>query len=95
MAVSRLRGRLRRLETRLTDVNGLRPQSPEWWEHWARRLQSIFSGEEPGEPGCIPLDVWDAIEAADQNQTSSGTQNLAHMTTVGRHLGAEVTTDIP
>jgi len=61
----RIQSRLRRLETRLSDGSGLRPRSPEWLEHWARRLNAILRGEEAGLPGCIPLDVWDAIGTAD------------------------------
>ena len=70
MATLRILSRLRRLETRLSDGSGLRPRSPEWLEHWARRLNAILCGEDPGSPGCIPLEVWDAIGDADGVQAS-------------------------
>ena len=65
MSMSRLQTRLRKLETQFTDGSGLRPRSPEWLDYWERRLNRILSGEEPGEPGCIPLEVWDGIPLAD------------------------------
>jgi hypothetical protein len=73
----RLRARLRRLEARLTDGSGLRPRSPEWLEHWTLRLNKILSGEETGAPRCIPLEVWDAVDAAPGEHT----QDLSQITT--------------
>jgi hypothetical protein len=58
----RLESRVQRLESRLTDGTGLKPHSPEWLAHWEDALARIVGGEEPGEPGDIPLEVWDAIE---------------------------------
>ena len=52
--------RLEKLEARLTDRSGYRPHSDEWADFWARKIHRILTGEEPAEPGCIPLEVWDA-----------------------------------
>jgi len=62
--VLNLRRRLQKLEARLGDGTGLRPHSSEWLEHWTLRLNKILSGEETGAPRCIPLEVWDAVDAA-------------------------------
>ena len=70
----RLRARLRRLEARLTDGSGLRPHSSEWLEHWTLRLNKILSGEETGAPRCIPLEVWDAVDAAPGKHTQDAPQ---------------------
>ena len=53
--------RVQRLEAQLSDGTGLRTHSPDWQAHWERKLALIVSGEEPGEPGSIPLEIWDAI----------------------------------
>ena len=58
-----LERRLRNLEARLTDRSGLVPYTEAWWDYWMPRVDRIISGEEPGEPGCIPLQVLDAIIA--------------------------------
>jgi hypothetical protein len=57
----RLRRRLRKLEAQLTDSSGFRPHSQAWLGYWEQRLHAILAGEEPGKPGCIPLEVWDAV----------------------------------
>jgi hypothetical protein len=97
MAISRLRSRLRKLEGRFTDESGLRPRSQEWLAHWARRMQRIFSGEELGTPGCIPLEVWDGIDVADRSERKSErapADNLAQMTAViGPQGEAGIATD--
>jgi hypothetical protein len=87
--VIRLQTRLRKLEAKLTDGSGFRPQSPEWRDHWVRRLQRIFSGEEAGEPGCIPLDVWDAMDA----DGATGLLNPAQMATLCSPTRPEIATD--
>lgn len=58
----RLERRVQKLEAKLTDVTGLRAHSPEWHAHWEQKLARIVNGDVPGEPGSIPLEVWDAIE---------------------------------
>jgi hypothetical protein len=85
----RLQSRLRKLEAKLGDGSGLRPHSQPWLDHWGRLLQRIFSGDEPSEPGCIPLDVWDAIDA----DGATGAQNLAQMASLHRPRGAHIATD--
>jgi hypothetical protein len=59
--VIQLARRVQRLEAKLTDGTGLRPHSPEWKARWEAKLSRIVSGEDPGEPGAISLEVWDAI----------------------------------
>jgi hypothetical protein len=60
--VFQLAKRVQRLETQLTDGTGLRPHSREWRAHWDEQLSKIVSGEKPGEPHSIPLEIWDAIQ---------------------------------
>ena len=84
-----LQRRLRRIEALVVDGSGLRPKSPEWVDHWMSRLSRILAGEEPGAPGCIPLDVWDAIDV----DGATGSQNLAQMACVGHDGGAEIASD--
>ena len=60
-----LERRVKNLEALLTDPSGLKAHSPEWQAHWEQRLTSILSGGEPSEPGCIPLEVWDALGGTD------------------------------
>ena len=57
--------RIRKLEERLTDGSGLKPCSPEWHAYWERKLVGIVTGDDSGDPGCIPLEVWDALTVAD------------------------------
>jgi len=80
--------RLQKLEALLSDGSGLRPDSPEWLDYWAQRVSRILTGEESGEPGCIPLEVWDAIGNPDQREhneqdVGSGPHDLAQMAAVG------------
>jgi hypothetical protein len=60
-----LERRVQKLEALLTDGSGLKPNSPEWLAYWEQKLAKIASGDERGEPGCIPLAVWDALTDAD------------------------------
>ena len=66
----RLRTRLRKLEAQLIDGSGLRPRSREWMDYWRGRVTRVLNGEGKGTPGCIPLEVWDAIGDADGVQAS-------------------------
>ena len=72
-SVSRLECRVKRLEARLTDDSGLRPHSAEWLDHWLEKLRLIAEGGEPGEPGSIPLEVWDAVDLAYDGDAKPGT----------------------
>ena len=63
--MSNILRRLQKLEALLTDGSGLKPNTPEWRDYWEQKLKRIASGEEPGGPGCIPLQVWDALTDAD------------------------------
>jgi hypothetical protein len=63
--MSRLLTRLRKLEAQLTDRSGLVPHTQPWWDYWLPVFDSVMSGER-SEPGCIPLEVWDAIIAAER-----------------------------
>ena len=60
----RFERRLQKLEAQLTDRSGLVPHTKAWMDYWLPRVDRIISGEDPGEPGCIPLAVFDAIIAA-------------------------------
>ena len=80
-----LRRRLQKLEARLGDGSGLRPHSSEWLEHWTLRLNKILSSEETGAPRCIPLEVWDAVDAA----PGEPTQDPPQKTIVGTPEAAE------
>ena len=84
----RLVRRVQRLEVQLTDGSGLKAHSPEWQAHWEQRLTRILSGEEPGEPGCIPLEVWDAVANPgrgehDLQDVGCVAHDLAQMAAVG------------
>ena len=63
--MSNILNRLRKLEMRLTDASGLKPHSPEWQAYWEQKLARIANGDDRGDPGCIPLEVWDALTVAD------------------------------
>ena len=62
--MARLERRLRKFEARLTDRSGLVPHTKAWWDYWVPRVDRLITGEEPGEPGYIPLEVCDAIIAS-------------------------------
>ncbi len=88
MVIGALERRVKKLEALLTDGGGLKPHSPEWRAHWEQRLTRILSGEEPGEPGCIPLEVWDAVGNPsrgehEQQDVGSVAHDLAQMAAVG------------
>jgi hypothetical protein len=62
--MSNILRRLRKLETRLTDLSGLAPQSEAWLDYWARKIDRLLGGEARGETGRIPLEAIDALVAA-------------------------------
>jgi hypothetical protein len=61
--MTNLRRRLRKLEAQLTDSCGPVPHSQKWLHHWEQRIYRM-TGEEPGTPGCIPLEAYDAVREA-------------------------------
>jgi hypothetical protein len=73
----RLHSRLQKLEAQIIDGSGFRPHSLEWLDYWVQRVTGILIGETAGAPGCIPLEVWDALGAA----PSTGNQDLAEIAT--------------
>jgi hypothetical protein len=62
--MTNLRRRLRKLEAQFTDSCGLVPHSQKWLHHWEQRINRMLTGEEPGTPGCIPLEAFDAVREA-------------------------------
>jgi len=59
--------RIRRLETRLTDVSGLVPHSEEWYAYWENVVDRWMAGEDPMFRGRFPIAVIDhMIEQADK-----------------------------
>lgn len=65
MPSSNLHRRVRNLEARLIDISsGLVPNTQPWRDYWFARIERMVSGEEPGTPGCIPLEVVDAYIAS-------------------------------
>lgn len=63
--MSNILRRLQKLEALLTDASGLKPNSQEWQAYWEQKLERIARGDEPGKPGCVPLEAWDALTDAD------------------------------
>ena len=48
-ALTNLRGRIRKREVRLTDTNGVVPNSKQWVTHWDRKIDQVIAGEDPYE----------------------------------------------
>jgi len=67
--VTNLRRRIRKLESRLTDPNGLVPHSREGFAHWERKIDQVITGADPGDLRGIPLAVADAIIQAGTKET--------------------------
>ena len=67
--MSNLLTRLRKLEAKLTDRSGLVPRTKRWLDYWLPKVDSVIRGE-LSEPGCIPLEVIDAVVAGDQRGES-------------------------
>lgn len=61
--MSRLQGRLRKLEAAMTDDKGLVPHSPRWLAYWTSQLDKLVAAEELA-PGSFPLEAFDAIRPA-------------------------------
>jgi hypothetical protein len=69
--MTNLQRRLRKLEAQLTDSCGLVPHSQKWLEYWEQRIYRMFTGEEPGTPGSIPLEAFDAVRDYTEEHRSS------------------------
>ena len=59
--MSRLEGRLRKLEAQLTDRSGRVPHTQPWWEYWTARVDTLIAGEKPDKPELIPIEFIDAL----------------------------------
>ena len=68
--MSNLLRRVRKLETRLTDLCGLAPGSEEWHDYWANRIGGLLDGVGQRDTGRIPLEAIDAIVAASTAETA-------------------------
>lgn len=62
--MSNLLRRVRKLETRLTDLSGLAPDSEAWLDYWEHRIERLLGGDAQRETGRIPLEAIDAVVAA-------------------------------
>jgi len=56
--------RVHKLEQHIAGHGGSVPGTPQWLAYWTEQIDKIFSGEDPGPPGCIPLAVVDAVLGA-------------------------------
>jgi hypothetical protein len=61
--MTNLRRRLRKLESFLTDDEGLVTNSPRWLAYWKERLDELENGHDDGNRRKIPLEAVDAIMA--------------------------------
>ena len=68
--MSRLQGRLSKLEAVMTDDRGLIPHTPRWLEYWRSQVNRLFAGEEMPDLR-IPLEAVDAILADGRSQRES------------------------
>ena len=59
--MSKFLRRINKLEARLTDPSGFAPNSLQWLSYWTDRVSAIFGEPDCGTPGCIPLQVVDAL----------------------------------
>ncbi len=64
--------RVRKLETRLTDLSGLAPHSEAWLDYWGRRIDRLLGDEGQGDTGRIPLEAIDALVAASAAEANRG-----------------------
>jgi len=62
--MSNILRRLRKLETRLTDLSGLVPHSEAGLDYWGHRIEQLLDGVGQRETARIPLEAVDAIVAA-------------------------------
>jgi hypothetical protein len=81
--MSNILRRLQKLEAHSTDRSGYPPHSQAWPEYWLGRLNQILSEGEPGTPGCIPLEVWDAISLEVERGESEGAGSQDRTMTTG------------
>ncbi len=59
--MTKFRQRIRKLESQLTDANGLVPHSKEWFEHWYRKIDQLIAGDENVDLSGMTLAVIDSI----------------------------------
>ena len=71
-AMSNLLRRVRKLETRLTDLSGLVPHTEAWLDYWGHRIGQLLDGAGQRETGRIPLEAIDALVAAGAAEANSG-----------------------
>jgi hypothetical protein len=62
--------RLRKLEVRSTDTNGLVPHSKEWLAYWSRRIEKTIKGEVDDDPVPFTLEAFDAVHEAWETEAS-------------------------
>ncbi|HEY1205397.1 MAG: hypothetical protein ABSH46_20620 [Bryobacteraceae bacterium] len=72
--MSNLLRRVRKLETRLTDVSGLAPDSRTWLDYWTHRIERLLAGEPTGR---IPLEAIDALVVASTAREERPEKDLA------------------
>jgi len=61
--VSNLLKRVRKLEARLTDFNGLVPHSKEWFEYWEGKIDQFLAGDKSVDFRGMTLEFVDALIA--------------------------------
>ena len=61
--MSNLLKRVRKLEARLTDFNGLVPHSKEWFEYWEGKLDQFLAGGDSVDLRGMTLEFVDALIA--------------------------------
>ncbi len=61
--MSKLRRRVQKLETRLTDIRGLVPHSAEWFSYWEAKVDQVIAGEDSVDLRGMTLEFVDALIA--------------------------------
>ncbi len=78
--MSNLLRRVRKLETRLTDVSGVAPYSRAWLDYWKHRIERLLAGEPTGR---IPLEAVDALVAAGKAEAAQAEFTEKDLSPVG------------
>jgi hypothetical protein len=68
--VTNLKRRLKKLEARRTDSNGLVPYSPEWFEYWDEQIYFGVMGREVKPGKLSPDEVIEVLRYTVQNPAS-------------------------
>ena len=77
--MSNLLRRVRKLEARLTDTNGLVPHSAEWFSYWEKKLEDVDSDGMPVDITGLTLEVIDAFrERTDDANDGEATAPSTH-----------------